>query len=52
MSLPQLAQLSGVSVATLNHIENDVSDPRLSTVVAIAWTLDVNINQIFRVEKL
>ena len=52
LSLPQLAQLSGVSVATLNHIENDVSDPRLSTVVAIAWALDVDINQMFRIEKL
>ena len=52
MSLPQLAQRSGVSVATLNHIHNDVSDPRLSTVVTIAWALDVYINQMFRVEKL
>lgn len=32
--------------------ENNVSDPRLSTMVAIAWVLDVDINQMFRVEKL
>ena len=51
--LPQLAQRSGgVSVATLNRIHNDVSDPRLSTVVAIAWALDVDIKQMFRIEKL
>lgn len=29
----------------LEYKKNDVSDPRLSTMVAIAWTLDVNINQ-------
>ena len=36
----------------LEYKKNDVSDPRLSTMVTIAWALDVNINQIFRVEKL
>lgn len=34
------------------RFENDVSDPRLSTMVTIAWALDVDINQMFRVEKL
>ena len=36
----------------LEYNKNDVSDPRLSTMVTIAWALDVNINQMFRVEKL
>ena len=52
MSLPQLSRRCGVSISALNNIENDVSDPRLSTVVTIAWALDVHINQMFRVEKL
>ena len=34
------------------HFENKATDPRLSTMVAIAWALDVQINQMFRVEKL
>ena len=37
---------------TKGHFENKATDPRLSTMVAIAWALDVQINQMFRVEKL
>ena len=33
-------------------IENDVADPKLSTLVAIARTLRVDVNQLFAVEKL
>lgn len=36
----------------LEYKKDILNKPRLSTVVAIAWALDVDINQMFRIEKL
>lgn len=52
MSLPQLSRRCGVSISALNNIENDITDPKLSTLVAIARALRVDVNQLFTVEKL
>lgn len=52
MSLPQLSRRCGVSISALNNIENDVTDPKLSTLVAIARALQVDVDQLFTVEKL
>lgn len=52
ISLPQLSRRCGVSISALNNIENDVTDPKLSTLVAIARTLRVDVDQLFTVEKL
>lgn len=52
ISLPQLSRRCGVSISALNNIENDVTDPKLSTLVAIARTLRVDVDQLFAVEKL
>lgn len=52
MSLPQLSRRCGVCVSALNNIENDVTDPKLSTLVAIAQALRVDINQLFTIRKL
>lgn len=52
MSLPQLSRRCGVSISALNNIKNDVTDPKLSTLVVIARALKVYVNQLFTVEKL
>ena len=52
MSLPQLSRRCGASISVLNNIENDVTDPKLSTLVVIARALKVYVNQLFTVEKL
>ena len=51
-SIADAAAECGVSISALNNIENDVTDPKLSTLVVIARALKVYVNQLFTVEKL
>lgn len=50
MTYRELSKLSGVSVSTLNCIANYVTDPRQSTMVAIARALNMNVAEIFNLE--
>jgi transcriptional regulator with XRE-family HTH domain len=46
LSLDRLAGVSGVSVATLQHLRNELIDPRLSTVLRLCRGLGVTAGEI------
>ena len=47
ISVETLAKRSGVSQSTITRIENNMEDPRLSTLVAIAKALHVHITDLY-----
>lgn len=47
MSCRDLARLSGISKSEINKIENFESDPRQSTMIAIARALNMEVVDIF-----
>ena len=47
MSCRDLARLSGISKSEINKIENFESDPRQSTMIAIARALNMEVIDIF-----
>ena len=47
ISVETLAKRSGVSQSTITRIENNMEDPRLSTLVAIAKALHVRITDLY-----
>ena len=47
MTYKELSRLSGISVSTLNYIANYVTDPRQSTMIAIAHALNMEVVDIF-----
>lgn len=50
MMYRELSKRSGVSVSTLNCIANFVTDPRQSTMMAIARALNMEVVDIFNLE--
>lgn len=50
MTYRELSKRSGVSVSTLNCIANFVTDPRQSTMVAIARALNMKVTEIFNLD--
>lgn len=42
----QLAEMAGVSIETIGQIEREISNPTLSTIVAIALALKVSLNDL------
>lgn len=50
MTYKELSRRSGISVSTLNYIANYVTDPRQSTMVAIARALNMDVIEIFNLE--
>ncbi len=47
MTYKQLHKLSGISISTLNYIANQITDPRQSTMIAIARALNMEVSEIF-----
>jgi transcriptional regulator with XRE-family HTH domain len=43
----ELSRLSGLSISTLNNIANLRSDPKQSTMIAIAHALKMDVTEIF-----
>jgi transcriptional regulator with XRE-family HTH domain len=50
MSYRDLSRLSGVSKTAINKIANFESDPKQSTMVAIARALDMDVTEIFNLD--
>lgn len=50
MSYRDLSRLSGISKSAINKIVNYEVDPKLSTMVAIARALDMEVNEIFNLD--
>ena len=50
MSCRDLARLSGISKSEINKIENFESDPRQSTMIAIARALNMDVTDIFNLD--
>lgn len=50
MSYRDLSRLSGVSKTAINKIVNFESDPKQSTMVAIARALDMDVTEIFNLD--
>ncbi len=50
MTYRELSKRSGISVSTLNCIANFATDPRQSTMIAIARALDMEVVEIFNFE--
>lgn len=50
MSYRDLSRLSGVSKTAINKIANFESDPKQSTMVAIARALDMEVTEIFNLD--
>ena len=44
LSQLQLAEMANVSLDTINNIERSIGNPKLSTVIAIAEALNVDLN--------
>lgn len=51
MSLRELEQLSGVSKATINRIENQMYNPTVYTICLLADALNVAPEELFYIEK-
>ena len=51
LTLEVLADMSGVSVATLSALERNVSQPGVVTIAAIAKALDIHISQLVPVPE-
>lgn len=52
MSLRQLEDLSGISKATINRIENQQYNPTVLTICILAEALDVSPYDLFYMEKI
>ena len=48
-SLEKLSKLTGISSSHLNYIENNSKEPTISVLVRIALTLNVKIEELYRV---
>ncbi|MCI8507281.1 MAG: helix-turn-helix transcriptional regulator [Lachnospiraceae bacterium] len=46
----QLSRKSGISVSSLYYIANQVTDPKQSTMIAIARALDMKVADIFNLD--
>lgn len=46
----ELSRRSGISASTLNYIANFITDPRQSTMIAIARALNMEVVEIFNLE--
>ena len=46
----ELSRRSGISASTLNYIANYITDPRQSTMIAIARALNMEVVEIFNLE--
>lgn len=46
----ELSRLSGISESTLNRIANYMTDPKQSTMIAIARALNMDVVDIFNLE--
>ncbi|MGW4354627.1 helix-turn-helix transcriptional regulator [Nocardia sp. NPDC004582] len=51
LTLEDLADMAGVSVATLSALERNVSQPSVATLAAIAKALDIDISQLVPVPE-
>lgn len=51
MTLDTLAKLSGISKGHLSKIERQERDPKLSTMIMIAKALNVDIEELYKIEK-
>lgn len=51
MTLETLAELSGISKGHLSKIERQERDPKLSTMIMIAKALNVDIEELYKIEK-
>lgn len=47
VTLKQLSILTGLSVSTLNNIENNKTDPKITQLVKIAKALEVQIEELY-----
>ncbi len=50
LTYKQLSRKSGISVSSLYYIANQVTDPRQSTMIAIARALDMEVADIFNLD--
>lgn len=50
MTYRELSKRSGISVSTLNCIANCVTDPRQTTMIAIAKALNMKVIDVFNLE--
>ena len=48
MTSEELAKKSGLSRSSLNYIERGITDPRLSSLVAIAGALNLELNTLWK----
>lgn len=48
MSQVELSRASGVSASALSRIESNEREPRLSTIVRLARTLDLDLEELMR----
>lgn len=48
MSQIELSRASGVSASALSRIESNEREPRLSTIVRLARTLDLDLEELMR----
>ncbi|WP_279222274.1 helix-turn-helix domain-containing protein [Anaerophilus nitritogenes] len=49
MSLDKLSEISNVSKSTLSDIENNIVDPKTSTVFKITIALDIKFEELFEI---
>ena len=51
MTLERLAQLSGISKGHLSKIERGEREPKISTLIQIAYALKVDIKELYKITK-
>lgn len=51
ISLRKLENMTGISKSHLNYIENNEKEPTISILVRIALALDVDINELIKIER-
>lgn len=51
LTLRDLEKLTGISHSALDNYENNITSPRLNQLAIIADALDINITDLFIVEK-
>ena len=50
LTYKELSSLSGISESTLNRIANYATDPKQSTMIAIARALNMDVTDIFNLD--
>ena len=50
LTYKELSRLSGISESTLNRIANYATDPKQSTMIAIARALNMDVTDIFNLD--